>query len=192
MEDYLNKLNTQQREAVVYCDGPQLVIAGAGSGKTRVLTYKIVHLLHLGYTPSHIMALTFTNKAAGEMRERITALVGEEAKNLWMGTFHSIFAKLLRINADRIGFNHDFTIYDTNDSRSLIKLIVKDMQLDDKLYRPATLQSRFSMMKNALITPSYYEKNKAFLEEDKRANRPLTSEIYKTYCHRCKIAGAMD
>ena len=192
VEDYLNKLNTQQREAVVYCDGPQLVIAGAGSGKTRVLTYKIVHLLHLGYTPSHIMALTFTNKAAGEMRERITALVGEEAKNLWMGTFHSIFAKLLRINADRIGFNHDFTIYDTNDSRSLIKLIVKDMQLDDKLYRPATLQSRFSMMKNALITPSYYEKNKAFLEEDKRANRPLTSEIYKTYCHRCKIAGAMD
>jgi DNA helicase-2/ATP-dependent DNA helicase PcrA len=180
VEDYLNKLNTQQREAVVYCDGPQLMIAGAGSGKTRVLTYKIVHLLHLGYTPSHIMALTFTNKAAGEMRERITALVGEEAKNLWMGTFHSIFAKLLRINADRIGFGHDFTIYDTNDSRSLIKLIVKDMQLDDKLYRPATLQSRFSMMKNALSTPSYYEKNKFFLEEDKRANRPLTSEIYMT------------
>ena len=193
MEDYLNKLNTQQREAVLYCDGPQLVIAGAGSGKTRVLTYKIVHLLKLGYFPSHIMALTFTNKAAGEMRERITALVGEEvAKHLWMGTFHSIFAKLLRINADRIGFDHDFTIYDTSDSRALIKLIIKYMQLDDKVYKPASVHSRISMMKNALITPSYYESNQQLQEEDKRQKRPLTAEIYKTYCHRCKIAGAMD
>ncbi len=193
MEDYLNKLNQQQRDAVLYCDGPQLVIAGAGSGKTRVLTYKIVHLLKLGYFPSHIMALTFTNKAAGEMRERITALVGGEvSSHLWMGTFHSIFAKLLRINADRIGFGHDFTIYDTSDSRSLIKLIIKDMQLDDKVYKPATVQSRISMMKNALITPSYYEGDKNLRDEDARANRPLTAEIYKTYCHRCKIAGAMD
>ncbi len=193
MEDYLNKLNDQQREAVLYCDGPQLVIAGAGSGKTRVLTYKIVHLLKLGYFPSHIMALTFTNKAAGEMRERITALVGEEvSSHLWMGTFHSIFAKLLRINADRIGFNHDFTIYDTSDSRSLIKLIIKDMQLDDKVYKPATVHSRISMMKNALITPSYYEHDRGLREEDERLKRPLTAEIYKTYCHRCKIAGAMD
>ena len=188
MEDYLNKLNAQQRDAVLYCDGPQLVIAGAGSGKTRVLTYKIVHLLKLGYLPSHIMALTFTNKAAGEMRERITALVGDEASHLWMGTFHSIFAKLLRINADRIGFNHDFTIYDTSDSRSLLKLIIKDMQLDDKVYKPAAIQSRISMMKNALITPSYYEQNNMLREEDERANRPLTFDIYKTYCHRCKIA----
>ena len=192
MEDYLNKLNTQQRDAVVYCDGPQLVIAGAGSGKTRVLTYKIVHLLKLGYLPSHIMALTFTNKAAGEMRERITALVGDEASHLWMGTFHSIFAKLLRINADRIGFNHDFTIYDTSDSRSLLKLIIKDMQLDDKVYKPAAIQSRISMMKNALITPAYYEQNKMLRDEDDRAKRPLFFDIYKTYCHRCKIAGAMD
>ncbi|MBP5687206.1 MAG: UvrD-helicase domain-containing protein [Muribaculaceae bacterium] len=193
MEDYLNKLNTQQRDAVLYCEGPQLVIAGAGSGKTRVLTYKIVHLLKLGYFPSHIMALTFTNKAAGEMLERIKALVGYEvAKHLWMGTFHSIFAKLLRINADRIGFDHDYTIYDTSDSRSLIKLIIKDMQLDDKVYKPATIQSRISMMKNALITPSFYENNRQLREEDERTKRPLTAEIYKTYCHRCKIAGAMD
>ncbi|MBR6489884.1 MAG: UvrD-helicase domain-containing protein [Muribaculaceae bacterium] len=193
MEDYLNKLNPQQRDAVLYCDGPQLVIAGAGSGKTRVLTYKIVHLLKLGYMPSHIMALTFTNKAAGEMLERVTALVGmEDSSHLWMGTFHSIFAKLLRFNADRIGFNRDFTIYDTGDSRSLIKLIIKDMQLDDKVYKPSAVHSRISMMKNALITPVFYERDKRLREEDERANRPLTYEIYKTYCHRCKIAGAMD
>lgn len=193
MEDYLNKLNPQQRDAVLYCDGPQLVIAGAGSGKTRVLTYKIVHLLKLGYLPTHIMALTFTNKAAGEMRERITALVGEdEASLLWMGTFHSIFSKLLHINADLIGFGHDFTIYDTSDSRSLIKLIIKDMQLDDKVYKPSVIQSRISMMKNALITPTYYERNPQLIEEDKAANRPATSEIYRTYCHRCKISNAMD
>ena len=193
MEDYLNKLNQQQRDAVLYCDGPQLVIAGAGSGKTRVLTYKVVHLLKLGYQPSHIMALTFTNKAAGEMRERITALVGEEkSSHLWMGTFHSIFAKLLRFNSDRIGFDHDFTIYDTSDSRSLIKLIIQDMPLDDKVYKPSVIHSRISMMKNALITPSYYENDTRLLKEDEYMKRPMTAEIYKTYCHRCKIAGAMD
>ena len=193
MEDYLNKLNEQQKQAVIYCDGPQLVIAGAGSGKTRVLTYKIVHLMKLGYLPSHIMALTFTNKAADEMRDRITNLVGEkEASFLWMGTFHSIFAKLLRFNADRIGFKQDFTIYDTSDSRSLIKLIIKDMQLDDKVYRPNVVHSRISMMKNALMTPYYYERDNKLRKEDERFNRPLTYEIYKTYCQRCKIAGAMD
>lgn len=193
MEDYLNTLNEQQREAVLYCDGPQLVIAGAGSGKTRVLTHKIVHLLKLGYRASHIMALTFTNKAADEMRERIIALVGDdEASHLMMGTFHSVFSKLLRYNADRIGFDRNFTIYDTSDSRSLIKIIIKDMQLDDKVYKPAVLHSRISMMKNALITPSYYEHDKNLREEDERNKRPLTAEIYRTYCHRCKIAGAMD
>lgn len=193
MEDYLKTLNQQQRDAVLYCDGPQLVIAGAGSGKTRVLTHKIVHLLKLGYRPSHIMALTFTNKAAGEMRERITALVGEEESSyLWMGTFHSIFAKLLRFNADRLGFGHDFTIYDTSDSRSLLKLIIKDMQLDDKVYKPSVIHSRISMMKNALITPAYYERDKRLRDEDEKVSRPLTYEIYKTYCHRCKISGAMD
>lgn len=193
MEEYLNKLNEQQRAAVLYCDGPQLVIAGAGSGKTRVLTHKIVHLMKLGYRASHIMALTFTNKAAGEMRERITALVGEEeASYLWMGTFHSVFAKLLRFNADRIGFNRDFTIYDTSDSRSLIKLIIKDLQLDDKVYKPAVVHSRISMMKNALITPSYYENDKRLRDEDEHCKRPMTAHIYRTYCQRCKIAGAMD
>ena len=193
MEEYLNKLNEQQRAAVLYCDGPQLVIAGAGSGKTRVLTYKIVHLMKLGYRASHIMALTFTNKAAGEMRERITALVGEEeASYLWMGTFHSVFAKLLRFNADRIGFKHDYTIYDTSDSRSLIKLIIKELQLDDKVYKPAVVHSRISMMKNALITPSYYEHDKRLRDEDEHNKRPMTAEIYRTYCQRCKIAEAMD
>ena len=193
MEDYLDKLNPQQREAVQYCDGPQLVIAGAGSGKTRVLTYKIVHLLHLGYKPWNIMALTFTNKAAGEMRDRITPLVGEQnSQQLWMGTFHSIFSRLLRINAERLGFKHDFTIYDASDSKSLIKLIVKDLQLDDKVYKPTTLQSRISTMKNALMTPEAYERHKGLRDEDERHKRPLMAEIYKTYCHRCKIAGAMD
>ena len=193
MEEYLNKLNQQQRDAVLYCDGPQLVIAGAGSGKTRVLTYKVVHLLKLGYLPSHIMALTFTNKAAGEMRERITALVGEEmASHLWMGTFHSIFAKLLRFNADRIGFDHDFTIYDTSDSRSLIKLIIKDMQKDDKVYKPATIQSQISNLKNALFGPEEYERNQGLRDEDVRAGRPDTYLIYKAYWQRCRIAGAMD
>jgi DNA helicase-2/ATP-dependent DNA helicase PcrA len=193
VEDYLDKLNPQQREAVQYCDGPQLVIAGAGSGKTRVLTYKIVHLLHLGYKPWNIMALTFTNKAAGEMRDRITPLVGEQnSQQLWMGTFHSIFSRLLRINAERLGFKHDFTIYDASDSKSLIKLIIKDLQLDDKVYKPATLQSRISTMKNALMTPEAYERHKGLRDEDERHKRPLMAEIYKTYCHRCKIAGAMD
>ena len=154
MENYLEQLNEQQRAAVTYCDGPQLVIAGAGSGKTRVLTYKIVHLLQLGLPPYRIMALTFTNKAAREMRSRITDLVGSEVSSqLWMGTFHSIFARLLRINAERIGFRHDFTIYDQADSRSLIKLIVRDMNLDDKVYKPNVIQSQISNMKNALISP---------------------------------------
>lgn len=193
MEDYLEKLNTQQRAAVTYCDGPQLVIAGAGSGKTRVLTYKIVHLLKLGYTASSILALTFTNKAAGEMRDRITPLVGDqESSRLWMGTFHSIFSRLLRINAERIGFKHDFTIYDTSDSKSLLKLIIKDLQLDDKQYKPATLQARISRMKNALITCDIYAQDRRHIEEDERAGRPLTAQIYSTYCERCKIAGAMD
>ena len=159
-EDYLEKLNEQQRAAVEYCDGPQLVIAGAGSGKTRVLTYKIVHLLQQGYEPWRIMALTFTNKAAREMRERIEPLAGPDvAAQLWMGTFHSIFSRLLRRNAELLGFKPDFTIYDQSDSRSLIKLIVKDMGLDDKLYKPATIQTQISNAKNALIGPDDYERN---------------------------------
>lgn len=193
MNNYLDQLNEQQRAAVEYCDGPQLVIAGAGSGKTRVLTYKIVHLLNLGIQPHRIMALTFTNKAAREMRERIETLVGHEtASRLWMGTFHSIFSRLLRINADRLGFKHDFTIYDANDSKSLIKLIVKEMELDDKVYKPSSLQSNISNVKNSLISPYDYERHKGLRDADESAGRPLTYEIYKTYWNRCRVAGAMD
>ena len=192
-ENYLEKLNEQQRVAVEYCDGPQLVIAGAGSGKTRVLTYKIVHLLHEGYEPWRIMALTFTNKAAREMRERIEPLAGPEvAAQLWMGTFHSIFSRLLRRNAERIGFKPDFTIYDQSDSRSLIKLIVKDMGLDDKVYKPATIQNQISNAKNALITPDDYARNQGLIDADRNAQRPETVAIYRAYWNRCRIAGAMD
>jgi len=192
-EGYLEKLNEQQRAAVEYCDGPQLVIAGAGSGKTRVLTYKIVHLLNQGYEPWRIMALTFTNKAAREMRERIEPLAGPDvAAQLWMGTFHSIFSRLLRRNAERIGFKPDFTIYDQSDSRSLIKLIVKDMGLDDKVYKPATIQTQISNAKNALITPEDYARNPGLINADRDAQRPETATIYKAYWNRCRIAGAMD
>lgn len=192
-EDYLENLNEQQRAAVQYCDGPQLVIAGAGSGKTRVLTYKIVHLLRLGYEPWRIMALTFTNKAAREMRERIEPLAGPAvAAQLWMGTFHSIFSRLLRSNAELIGFKPDFTIYDQTDSRSLIKLIIKDMGLDDKLYKPASIQTIISNAKNALITPDDYARNQALIDADRDARRPETAAIYKSYWNRCRIAGAMD
>ena len=192
-QDYLDKLNEQQRAAVEYCDGPQLVIAGAGSGKTRVLTYKIVHLLALGYEPWRIMALTFTNKAAREMRERIEPLAGPEvASQLWMGTFHSIFSRLLRRNAELLGFKPDFTIYDQSDSRSLIKLIVKDMGLDDKVYKPATIQNQISNAKNALITPDDYARNQSLIDADRDAQRPETAAIYSAYWKRCRIAGAMD
>lgn len=193
MEDYINELNTQQQEAVLYTDGPSLVIAGAGSGKTRVLTYKIVHLLHNGYEPWRILALTFTNKAAREMRERIQSLVGVHiASKLWMGTFHSMFSRILRINAERIGFKRDFTIYDTNDSKSLIKSIIKEMELDDKIYKPAIVMSAISTAKNALISPEKYETLSDVMEADKRARRPLLHVIYRIYRNRCVVAGAMD
>ncbi len=192
-DDYLDKLNEQQRAAVEYCDGPQLVIAGAGSGKTRVLTYKIVHLLRQGLEPWRIMALTFTNKAAREMRERIEPLAGPDvASQLWMGTFHSVFSRLLRRNAELLGFRPDFTIYDQSDSRSLIKLLVKEMELDDKLYKPATLQAQISNAKNALITPDDYVRNQDLIDADRDAMRPATAEIYNRYWKRCHIAGAMD
>ena len=190
---YLSELNDQQRAAVSYIDGPALVIAGAGSGKTRVLTYKIVHLLANGYEPWRIVALTFTNKAAREMRERIETLVGSAtASKLWMGTFHSIFARILRINADRIGYKPSFTIYDAADSRSLIKTIIKEMGLDDKIYKPATVASSISMAKNALISPEQYAADRDLTEADRRARRPETVNIYRAYRQRCKVAGAMD
>lgn len=193
MEDYISQLNPQQQEAVLYTDGPSLVIAGAGSGKTRVLTYKIVHLLSHGYEPWRILALTFTNKAAREMRERIEKLVGTQvASKLWMGTFHSIFSRILRTNADRIGYKRDFTIYDTADSKSLIKTIIKDMDLDDKVYKPSIVLSTISTAKNALISPEKYATTSDIIEADKRARRPLMHVIYKTYRNRCFVAGAMD
>ncbi len=190
---YLDKLNEQQRAAVEYCDGPQLVIAGAGSGKTRVLTYKIVHLLRLGYEPWRILALTFTNKAAREMRERIEELVGREtASKLWMGTFHSIFARILRTNADRLGFKSNFTIYDSADSKSLVKTIIKDMQLDEKIYKPSAVLSAISGAKNALVSPEVYATSRDILDADRRAKRPELYAIYKAYCDRCIASSAMD
>lgn len=193
MEDYLKDLNQQQRDAVLYNDGPQLVIAGAGSGKTRVLTYKIVHLLCHGYEPWRILALTFTNKAAREMRERIKSVVGEStAAKIWMGTFHSIFARILRQNADRVGFKSNFTIYDTADSKALIKMIIKEKGLDEKIYKPNTVMSAISSAKNALISPQRYATARDIMEADRRANRPLIYEIYAAYANRCKLADAMD
>lgn len=192
-EEYLDKLNDQQREAVAYCDGPQLVIAGAGSGKTRVLTYKIVHLLYHGYEPWRILALTFTNKAAREMRERIEQLTGPDTSSkLWMGTFHYIFARILRQNAELIGFKSSFTIYDASDSKSLVKSIVKDMQLDEKVYKPSTVLGSISWAKNALVSPEAYAADRELMEADRRARRPLTAEIYRAYRDRCIVAGAMD
>lgn len=193
MNEYLSNLNSQQRDAVEYCEGPQLVIAGAGSGKTRVLTYKIVHLLHLGYEPWRILALTFTNKAAREMRERIEQLVGTStASKLWMGTFHSLFARILRANADRIGFKSNYTIYDAADSKSLVKTIIKDMQLDDKIYKPSVVLNAISTAKNALISPEDYATYKDLMDADRQARRPLLYAIYRNYRDRCVVAGAMD
>lgn len=193
MEDYIKGLNDQQRDAVLYTDGPSLVIAGAGSGKTRVLTYKIVHLLSHGYEPWRILALTFTNKAAREMRERIEGLVGTSTSSkLWMGTFHSIFARILRQHADRIGYKSSFTIYDAADSKSLIKTIIKDMDLDDKIYKLSVVASAISTAKNALISPRDYVMASDIMEADRRARRPRLHEIYSAYCNRCFVAGAMD
>ena len=193
MEKYLEELNESQQKAVVYLDGPALVIAGAGSGKTRVLTYKIAWLLKQGFAPHRILALTFTNKAAREMKERIAGIVGEEtARRLWMGTFHSIFSRILRREAERLGFTSNFTIYDATDSKNLIKSIIKEMQLDDKVYRPGMIQSRISNAKNALITYKAYEQNKQLIEDDLRNKIPLVRDIYARYQNRCLQAGAMD
>ena len=190
---YLSQLNEQQLAAVEYTGGPQLVIAGAGSGKTRVLTYKIVHLLAKGYEPGRILALTFTNKAAREMRERIEALVGfSNATRLWMGTFHSIFSRILRKNAELIDYTRNYTIYDTADSRSLVKMIIKDMDLDEKIYKVSTIQNTISWAKNALISPEAYATDRDLIESDMRARRPRTHEIYKGYMERCRVSDAMD
>lgn len=190
---FLDELNDSQRAAVEYCDGPSLVIAGAGSGKTRVLTYKIAYLLSRGMKPWNILALTFTNKAANEMKQRIGALVGDDvAKYLYMGTFHSIFSRILRVEAERLGYTNNFTIYDESDSRSLIKTIIKEMQLDDKVYKPASVHSRISMAKNNLLFPDEYAKTRGLIERDVEQKVPAVSAIYSAYCERCKKANAMD
>lgn len=191
--DLLNDLNESQRKAVEYIDGPSLVIAGAGSGKTRVLTYKIAYLLQQGVKPWSIMALTFTNKAAREMKERIGKLVGQElAQHLYMGTFHSIFSRILRAEAQHIGFTNNFTIYDESDSRSLIKTIVKEMGLDEKVYKPASVHSRISMAKNNLMSAENYARDKELYQADQRAKMPRLGEIFITYVQRCQQANAMD
>ena len=187
------ELNDSQREAVLCIDAPSLVIAGAGSGKTRVLTYKIAYLLEQGMQPWNILALTFTNKAAREMRERIAALVSpEKAAKLWMGTFHSIFARILRVEGNRLGYDDNYTIYDSSDSLSLLKLIIREMQLDEKVYKPSAIQNRISAAKNHLVLPSGYASVREFRESDDYMRRTLTPEIYKRYQERCKQANAMD
>ena len=191
--DLLNDLNDAQRAAVEYIDGPSLVIAGAGSGKTRVLTYKIAYLLSQGMKPWSIMALTFTNKAAKEMKERIGKLVGDDlAQYLYMGSFHSIFSRILRAEAEHIGFNNNYTIYDESDSRSLLKAIIKEMGLDDKTYKPAAVHARISMAKNNLVTAEAYDSDPAILEQNKRAKMPAIGKIYVAYVQRCRQANAMD
>ena len=192
VNEYLDELNESQREAVLYNDGPSLVIAGAGSGKTRVLTYKIAHLMNVGYEPWSILALTFTNKAAREMKERIRRQVGDRARYLWMGTFHSIFSRILRMEAEAIGFTSNFTIYDTSDSKSLLKSIIKEMQLDDKVYKPGNIQSRISNAKNHLVLPDAYASNPQINQADADAKVPATHTIYRRYWERCRQSDAMD
>ena len=192
--DYAKELNESQLKAVEYNDGPSLVIAGAGSGKTRVLTYKIAHLMEVeGYKPWEILALTFTNKAAAEMKSRIASKVGEEqARYLWMGTFHSLFAKILRREAEALGYTSNFTIYDQTDSRSLVKAIIKEMGLDDKLYKPNSVQGRISEAKNVLITAGMYYNDPAMNEEDMRRRLPAIRDIYQRYANRLRQSDAMD
>ena len=191
--NYLEELNESQRNAVLYNDGPSLVIAGAGSGKTRVLTYKIAHLLENGYNPWNILALTFTNKAAREMKERIARQVGEQrARYLWMGTFHSVFSRILRAEAQHVGFTSQFTIYDSADSKSLLRSIIKEMGLDEKTYKPGMVQARISNAKNHLVSPSGYAANKEAFTEDQAAKVPALRDIYRRYWERCRQAGAMD
>ena len=193
MENYLETFNPPQRAAVEYCEGPSLVIAGAGSGKTRVLTYKIAYLMEHGYQPWSILALTFTNKAAGEMKDRIAKIVGVDyARMLWMGTFHSIFLRVLRQEHEKIGFSSNFTIYDAADSKSLVKSIIKEMELDDKTYKPGTVQGIISNAKNQLVTAEQYASNPANRQSDARHNMAALGQIFLRYCNRCKQSDAMD
>lgn len=191
-QDYLKGLNEPQREAVLQIEGPVMIVAGAGSGKTRVLTYRIAHMIASGIDPFNILALTFTNKAAKEMRKRIEKVVGAEAKNIWMGTFHSIFAKILRFEAHKLGYPSNFTIYDTDDAKSLLKSIIKELKLDDKAYRPNVVLNRISAAKNSLITHKMYADADELTSYDSVSGRPEIAKIYSIYANRCKLAGAMD
>jgi DNA helicase-2/ATP-dependent DNA helicase PcrA len=190
--DFLAGLNTSQKQAVEQTEGPVMIIAGAGSGKTRVITYRVAHLIRKGVDPFNVLVLTFTNKAAKEMRNRISAVVGAEAKNIWMGTFHSVFAKILRVEANKIGYPNNFTIYDTDDSKSLIKTILKEMSLDDKLYHHNFVYGRISNAKNNLISVQEYQQNETIQAEDFTSGRGFLGKIYETYVNRCFKAGAMD
>ena len=192
MSEYINELNDSQKKAVLSIYGPNMILAGAGSGKTRVLTYRIAHLLHNGVDAFNVLALTFTNKAAKEMRERIEKIIGLEARSLWMGTFHSVFAKILRKEHEKIGFPYNFTIYDTLDAKNLLKAIIKESGLDDKVYKPGIVYNRISAAKNNLISAQAYNKDNAILTEDKRMGKPEIGNIYKSYSLRCIKAGAMD
>ena len=193
IKDYLKELNDPQREAVVNAEGPSLIIAGAGAGKTRVLTYRIAHLLSNGVQPGEILALTFTNKAAKEMKERIAKLVSHEsAKYIWMGTFHSIFAKILRMDGEKLGYKSNYTIYDTSDSKSLIRSIIRELNLDDNIYKPGVISSRISTAKNNLVTASMYAADLSMNEYDRSSRMPLLSDVYKTYAARCFKANSMD
>ncbi|HUZ59573.1 MAG TPA: UvrD-helicase domain-containing protein [Hanamia sp.] len=193
MQEYLQGLNDAQREAVLHRDGPIMIVAGAGSGKTKVLTTRIAHLMATGVDAFQILALTFTNKAAAEMKERVIHILGNsEARNLYIGTFHSVFARILRAEADKIGYPRNFTIYDTDDSKSVVKTVIKEMNLDDKHYKPSTVFNRISGAKNSLITPEEYINDYGLQQEDLRANRPLIGQIYSSYCKRCFKNGAMD
>jgi len=193
MREYLQGLNDAQREAVLHRDGPIMIVAGAGSGKTKVLTTRIAHMMATGVDAFQILALTFTNKAAAEMKERVTHILGNnEARNLYIGTFHSVFARILRAEADKLGYPINFTIYDTDDAKSVVKTVIKEMDLDDKHYKPNTVYNRISSAKNSLITPEEYINDYALQQEDMRANRPLIGQIYNSYCKRCFKNGAMD
>src|SRR5664279_1974330 len=193
MPEYLLGLNEPQKEAVLHINGPLMIIAGAGSGKTKVLTTRIAHLLSTGVDAFNILALTFTNKAAKEMKERIERTLGNsEARNLYIGTFHSVFARILRAEANKIGYPSNFTIYDTDDAKSVLKTVINEMELDDKHYKPSTVYHRISSAKNSLIGPAEYINDWAIQQEDARANRPLTGQIYAAYNNRCFKNGAMD
>ena len=193
MQDYLNGLNDSQREAVTHIKGPLMIVAGAGSGKTKVLTTRIAHLMANGVDAFNILALTFTNKAAAEMKERIEKILGNsEARNLYVGTFHSVFARILRAEAHKLGYPSNFTIYDTDDSRSVLKTVINELHLDDKHYKPNIVGNRISSAKNALVGPAEYATDYAIQQEDARANRPAIAQVYAAYAKRCFKNGAMD